>query len=515
METADLGSDGIRKHLCAVLLAFALPIVGAAPAAAADVDAGEQFRRILMTNLFAEACAHIVLKEAEPDSKQFFDRVVKRYAALGEQTLAESVEAVTEDGGFDEDGLDADQCRQALTQGIADYRSLGLKAATLQRALDAVNAGAMAKGAEEKDTPANMAAQERSVTGRLESVREAGMWFYVFKSSDGEKILLGAPYEFKEGNPYIAECLENAAETHAPIGLEGKWVPDPETGGSFDIPSLICKSGGREYGNPNIQRAAADANGCFHVLGFRFNDSIEGCIEKAVNKKYEVLTTFIPEKFKGYKDVRLTSNPYIGLEGTTIVPGNGKKRYYDYPAEPNLGISVDEFRLLDAFENKVAYPLSRECGIDLVAVHNPSADQYFVFLFLSKGTAPKMFWFGAIFNQDWTEDVLQVLVERYGKPKIGGHQDMGQLRDYLWKICSIDVGLRAHIWQSPADAASGDPLKGQFYASHLLAVDMPVFKEAINVIKQERQKQQNAREAKKQEELKKEETARQLRRGKI
>lgn len=515
METAHLGSKGIRKHLCAVLLAFAIPIVGAAPAAAADRDAGEQFRRILMTNLFAEACAHIVLKEAEPDSKQFFDRVVKRYAALGEQTLAESVEAVTEDGGFDEGGLDADQCRQALTQGIADYRSLGLKAATLQRALEAVNAGALAKGAPEKDAPANMAPQTRSLTGRLESVREEGMWFYVFKSSDGEKIFLGAPYEFTEGNPYIAECLENAAETHAPIGLEGKWITDSETGGSFDIPSLICKSGGREYGNPNIQRAATDANGCFHVLGFSFNDSIEGCIEKAVNNKYEVTSTFIPEKFKGNKAVKLASSPYVALEGTSIVPGNGKESYYDYPAEPNLGISVNDFRLLDSFENRLEYPLPPECGINLVSILSPSTGNDFTFLFLSKGGTPKMFWFGSTFSQDWTEDVLQVLVERYGKPKIGGHQDMGHLRDYLWKICSVDVGLRAHIWQSPADAASGDPLKGKFYASHLLAVDMPVFKEAINVIKQDRQKQQNAREAKKQEELNKEETARQLRRGKI
>lgn len=91
-------------------------------------------------------------------------------------------------------------------------------------------------------TPAAQAQseQKREYVGRAESVREAGMIFWrLVNHADEEIELLGAPYEFQDGNKKAADCIELSIEKDKQIRITGVWKRDRDAW-LLDASTAVC-----------------------------------------------------------------------------------------------------------------------------------------------------------------------------------------------------------------------------------------------------------------------------------
>lgn len=86
-------------------------------------------------------------------------------------------------------------------------------------------------------TPRIVSEKAASVSGKVETTKEAGMMWYQLNTGMGKPLLIGAVYGFSGAT---AGCLEKAAATGNPATVSGKLTMYDNNTGGFDVEDLQC-----------------------------------------------------------------------------------------------------------------------------------------------------------------------------------------------------------------------------------------------------------------------------------
>lgn len=79
-----------------------------------------------------------------------------------------------------------------------------------------------------------------SVSGKVESRKEAGMLWYELNTGTGKPLLIGAVYAFTGSN---GDCLENAKNSGSPVTISGKLTMYDNGTGGFEEADARCTAG--------------------------------------------------------------------------------------------------------------------------------------------------------------------------------------------------------------------------------------------------------------------------------
>lgn len=100
-----------------------------------------------------------------------------------------------------------------------------------------------------------------TVTGKVESRKEAGMLWYRLRFFTGTgKLLIGAVYAFTGSN---GDCLENAKNSGNPVTISGKLTMYDNGTGGFEEADARCTAG-----QPGQQHPLPTANSLSWMISF-------------------------------------------------------------------------------------------------------------------------------------------------------------------------------------------------------------------------------------------------------
>lgn len=88
-------------------------------------------------------------------------------------------------------------------------------------------------------TPKLVSEKMVSLTGRVETRREASMLWYSLNTGKGQPVLIGATYAFSGAN---GDCLEKAETAGSPVTISGKLTMYDNGSGGFDQESVQCSN---------------------------------------------------------------------------------------------------------------------------------------------------------------------------------------------------------------------------------------------------------------------------------